>query len=196
MPMEGGGRMTTRRTFMQGAAAMATPMVLGGMPALAASANPRFVLFEESLAPAVAFARRARSHGIATHALEQGDITQAWLNAVRPAWRLGRATVAGLTTSSALFCLEQFACAHRMRVVFHAEHVLRADGAIEHQVQRSRQGVTASALQLAGSRWPQRLADSLLATRPVHATPRGHSLAALEPALPAGATLLTSWVIA
>lgn len=188
--------MTSRRAFMQIAAATAAPMALGGMPSLPSSgASARFVLFEESLAPAAAFARRARSHGIATLALEHGDITQAWLGAVRPAWQRGRSAIAGLTTPAALFCLEQFAFAHRMRVVFHAEHVLRADGAIEHQVQRSRQGVTASALQLAGSRWPQRLADSLLATRPVHATPRGHSLAALEPALPPGATLLTSWII-
>jgi hypothetical protein len=189
--------MTTRRTFMQIAAAAAAPMALRGAPALAtSSAGPRLALFEDSFAPAAAFAHRARFHGITPVAIHQGDITDAWLKTVRPAWRRENASITGVTTPAALFCLEQFAAAQGMRVVFHAEHVLRADGCVEHQVQRALQPTTATALRRAGQRWPQRLADMLANQRSQNSSRPGPSLAALEPALPPGATLLTSWIIA
>src|SRR5512139_1523801 len=189
--------MTTRRAFMQIAAAAAAPVALGGVPALSASGpGHQLVLFEESLAPAAAFGRRAQAHGIAARAIHQGDVTDAWLDAVRPAWRhSGRASIAGLTTPAALFCLEQLAFAHGLRVVFHAEHMLLPDGSARHQVLRARQPFAGAALDRAGSRWPRRLADSLLDHRPPGGARPGPSLAALEPALPGGATLLTSWII-
>ena len=126
----------------------------------------------------------------------QGDITDAWLKSVRPAWQRANASITGVTTPTALFCLEQFAWAQGMRVVFHAEHVLLPDGSVEHQVQRTTQPLSAVILRRAGERWPQRLADALANPRVRHMLRPGPSLAALEPALPAGAKLLTSWIIA
>lgn len=189
--------MTTRRAFLQVAAAAAAPAALGGMPGLASRGMPPdLVLFEETLAPAAAFARRVQSRGIAVRSLRHGDITDAWLRAVRPAWQRGRASIAGLTTPSALFCLEQFAFAQGLRVMYHAEHVLLPDGRVLHEVHRTQKPVSAALLQRAADRWPLRLADSIAHPRISRATRPGPSLAALAPALPAGATLLTSWIIA
>lgn len=145
---------------------------------------------------AMAFAVRLSRHGIPTLAIRSGDVTDAWLKSVRPAWQHGRASIAGLTTPGALFCLEQFAQGHGLRVVFHAEHVLLRDGSVQHEVQRAAQRVSAASLHRADHRWPQHLADALIATSPNGARRPGPSLSALEPALPAGATLLTSWIIA
>jgi hypothetical protein len=182
---------------MQIAAVAAAPAALGGIPRLPTSGSSHhLVLVEDSFAPAAAFALRAQVHGASLRLIRGGDITDAWLQSVRPAWQRGRASIAGLTTPSALFCLEQFAFAHGLRVVFHAEHVLLPDGRVTHQVQRSRQPITAATLDRAGGRWPQRLADTLVANRLVRAARPGPSLAALAPSLPAGSTLLTSWIIA
>jgi len=84
-------------------------------------------------------------------------------------------------------------------VVFHAEHIALPDGTIEHHVQRDAQmaRLTASTLRRAGTRWPARLANAMAArsTAPAGRRP-GPSLAALQPTLPEGAQLLTSWIIA
>jgi hypothetical protein len=69
---------------------------------------------------------------------------------------------------------------------------------VSHEVQRAGQlGNPVTALTRAGARWPQRLADALGAHRMLRAAARpGPSLAALQPPLPEGATLLSSWIIA
>ncbi|MCC6630781.1 MAG: hypothetical protein IT482_01810 [Gammaproteobacteria bacterium] len=188
--------MTTRRAFLQIATAAATPVALGGIPGINPRTGHHIVLFEDSQPPAGAFALRAQSQGFATRAIRHGDITEAWLKSVRPAWERRPASIAGLTTPAALFCFEELAFARGLRVVFHAEHMLLPDGSAQHQVQRAGHSLTASTLQRAGSRWPQRLADSLAASRLPRMARPGPSLASLEPALPAGATLLTSWIIA
>jgi hypothetical protein len=188
--------MTTRRAFMQIAAAAAAPVALGGLPKRACAAAHQIVLFEQSVAPAQSFARAARSQGVTAHSIREGDVTDAWLRTLRPAWQRGPAVIAGLTTPPALFCLEQLAFAHGLRVVFHSEHMLLPDGGVSHHVQRAHPPVTAGLLDRAGSRWPQRLADWLLELQPRTGKRPGPSLAALQPTLPEGATLLASWIIA
>jgi hypothetical protein len=171
-------------------------MALSGMPKRTSVDAHQIVLFEESVAPAQSFARAARSQGVLAHSIREGDVTDAWLRTLRPAWQRGPAVIAGLTTPPALFCLEQLAFAHGLRVVFHSEHMLMPDGGVSHHVQRTRNLVTAGLLDRAGSRWPQRLAESLLDSQPRTGPRPGPSLAALQPVLPGGATLLTSWIIA
>jgi hypothetical protein len=61
-------------------------------------------------------ARAARRRGMWVQAFE-GDVTDLWLNSLRPHWAAGRGAVTGLTSVSALFCLEQMACDERYRVV-------------------------------------------------------------------------------
>src|SRR5262245_6808370 len=147
--------MTSRREFLEAAALTALPAMAGvslagtanaaakataGSPAAlspAGAASPDFhlVLFDARYAEARATAMRvggAMRASAATHAIADGDITQVWLDHVGPAWQRGPAAIAGVTARPALFCLEQFALSSGLRVVFHAEHVVHADGRAEH----------------------------------------------------------------
>jgi len=207
--------MTSRREFLEAAALTAaiagaplaraassgaTAATAGGAAGPAA-ANPDFhlVLFDARYAPARSAATRMGRAGAAVHGLAEGDITQVWLDQIGPAWQRGPAIIAGITGRPALFCLEQFALSGGLRVVFHAEHVVHADGRTDHSVLRGAEsvGLSSSELAQAGAQWSARLADALARYRPDPARQRfGRSNAALEPALPAQAQLLTSWIIA
>jgi hypothetical protein len=195
--------MTTRRELLQLAACAALPTTLVASTAASASttaepADLHAVLVEASASGARAFGQRLAARGTTVHSLQGGDITTAWLTHVRPAWRQSPTTIAGLTTSSALFCFEQLAWSHGLRVVFHAEHIVHVDGSVEHALQRADGGtdITGATLLRANAAWPLRLADAMAARRVVPGNRQGPSMAALEPALPNGAQLLTSWVIA
>ena len=114
--------MPNRRQFLElGFAASIWPM-----PWTPAEAFPPFrlykAIFDKSYAPALDFAARMASRGIAVHAID-GDITGVWFNDLALRWRESPAAIAGLTEPEALFCLEQLAWDHRMRVVERAPHV-------------------------------------------------------------------------
>lgn len=211
--------MTSRREFLEAAALTAALPVIAGAPlagasipmapASAASApapagaahNAAFhhVLFDSRYSQAASAVARLGHAGTSVHALADGDITQVWLDHIGPAWQRGPAVVAGVTARPALFCLEQFALSSGMRVVFHAEHVVHANGRTEHSLLRGadRLGLTASDLTRAGEQWSARIVEALASYRPQVEAPRfGRSDAALEPALPPQAQLLTSWIIA
>jgi hypothetical protein len=79
------------------------------------------VIYDERFHDSLRFGDEAKALGVATHAI-QGDITDLWFKDLDLRWRQDKATVAGLTTESALFCLEQLAWDRRMRVVYRAEH--------------------------------------------------------------------------
>jgi hypothetical protein len=210
--------MTSRREFLEAAALTALPVVAGvslsgaavaatkPVPAnapsrasLSAAADFHLVLFDARYSEARSAATRIGGAGAATHALADGDITQVWLEQIGPAWQRGPAVIAGVTARPALFCLEQFALSSGLRVVFHAEHVVHADGRTDHVLLRGAESVGLSAVELAGAgaHWASRVADALVSYRPQSAGPRfGRSNAALEPVLPPQAQLLTSWIIA
>ena len=211
--------MTSRREFLEAAALTAALPAIAGTPlahaaiqavpaASASTAAPlgaatqhcfHHVLFDARYSQAMSAATRLDRAGTSVHALSDGDITQVWLDHIGPAWQRGPAVVAGVTARPALFCLEQFALSSGLRVVFHAEHVVHANGRTEHSLLRGadRIGLTAADLTRAGQQWSARIADALATYRSQVDAPRfGRSDAALEPALPPEAQLLTSWIIA
>jgi hypothetical protein len=202
--------MTSRREFLEAAALSAFPVAIAGSPVTAAASLKNtapntvpafnFVLFDARYSQARSVASRIIRAGATTlHALTDGDITQVWLNEIGPAWQRGPAVVAGLTARPALFCLEQFALSSGLRVVFHAEHIVRPDGQTDHSLLRGAESLrlSASDLKQAGSRWHTRIADALVEYRPQPAAERfGRSDAALEPDIPPQSQLLTSWIIA
>jgi hypothetical protein len=195
--------MTTRRTFIRIAASAAVPASVSLRAAASAGTSkprrePEAVIVDADHAAARSFGDRFSAQGSAVLSIHEGDVTASWLGHIRPMWSQRRATIAGLTTPAALFCLEQLAWPHGLRVVFHAEHILLADGSLSHQVQRDPQmaRLTASNLQRAGTRWPVRLAEAMAMRGATSSRRPGPSMAALHPQLPAGATLLTSWIIA
>jgi hypothetical protein len=192
--------MTSRRRFLQIAACTTLPLsikVFGGT----ATSLPHIhgVVIEDELAASRTLGRHLAIRGASGVSIREGDITAAWRETIQPLWRQGPATIAGLTSPSTLFCLEQLAWQHGLRVAFHAEHIVHADGITEHHVQRG--GLIAervsSALTNVGPNWPTRLALAMAShDAPSRAQRFGPSMAALEPTLPDGAQLLTSWIIA
>lgn len=81
-------------------------------------AGQRFdaMLYDARDARACAHARTLRDRVARMQAMH-GDPTAAWLDVLDPLWRDGPATVAGMTSPSALFCIEQLAHGHGMRVL-------------------------------------------------------------------------------
>jgi hypothetical protein len=90
------------------------------------------ILFDSRFASSRAFGAAAKSAGWETTAL-QGDVTGVWRHHLRPHWAGGRA-IAGMTTASSLFCLEQLAKDHWMRVVVRVEHRGSPPGTLAHRV--------------------------------------------------------------
>jgi hypothetical protein len=142
---------------------------------------------------------RLAAGGATLIAIPDGDVTQVWLQHIGPAWKRQPLTVTGLTARPALFCLEQFARDYGLRVVYHGEHIVHVEGRTEHRLLRGAQsaGLAPYDLSLAGWLWPARVAEAMANLS--HETPGerfGPSAAALNPSLPLGARLLTSWIIA
>jgi hypothetical protein len=198
--------LINRRKFLEAAALSSLPAIAVASPGLGAGRGPTpssgalpAVLIDARFAQARALGARLGDLGATVHTMPDGDITQVWLNHIRPAWKAQPLTVVGLTARPALFCLEQFALACGLRVVFHAEHVVHREGRTEHRVLRGAQatGVDAPDLALAGWLWPAHLAQAVAMHRRETGGERyGRSDAALSPTLPAGSRLLTSWIIA
>ena len=195
--------MTSRRDFLH-------VVALAGLPALASTAgfiaagkriplDLAMVLVDGRHPEACALGACLTRSAVAVRTLADGDITQIWLREIGPAWRARPLAVAGLTARPALFCLEQLAFGHGLRVVLHGEHVIDAGGQVQHSLLRGARESHLSVRELvhAGPLWPERIAAAIAVHRQQAPACRvGPSEAALEPTVPAGARLLTSWIIA
>lgn len=198
--------MINRRIFLEAAAASALPAISGArtkeapaQAAVPAHGTVHTCLIDERYAPSRTVGARLRAAGAEVRAIPDGDLTQVWLQHLGPAWREQPLTIAGLTARPALFCLEQLALGCGLRVVFHAEHVVHEQGRTEHHLLRGAPaaGIATVDLSLAGVLWPSRIAQAIATySIPAVRERHGRSEAALIPALPPGATLLTSWIIA
>jgi hypothetical protein len=196
--------MTNRRDFLQGAIWAALPVVAaaprpaGARAALAPACQA--ALIDERHAESRAFGAAFAERGVSVHALPDGDVTALWRESIGPTWRRAPVPVAGLTQAAVLFCLEQLGWSLGLRVVFHAQHVVSAARPARHKVLRSTAAggaVDARGLGMRGPQWPSYLASMVAShgapARQRHVPPTGMELA---PPLPAGAQLLTSWIIA
>ncbi len=133
--------MNRRRFCISGAAAAASLAAAGTVRFRARMANCALSVADYAIATApvdtVVFDRRfsaSRAFGAAAAQNGRrtlgyvGDITALWFHDLGPGWVRGRAAVAGMTTSPALFCLEQLAKDHRMRVKVRVERPHAAPG--------------------------------------------------------------------
>jgi hypothetical protein len=194
--------MTNRREFLERVMWASAPFVVGMDRARATerSASPfHAVVIDDRFAASREFGVRLAGDGARLHAIDNGEITDLWLRDIRPTWRRGPVPVAGLTQAPVLFCLEQLAWSHGMRVVFHAEHIV-TPSTVSHRVHRCDARLAPldeRALASVGPRWSLRVADSIASYRPQGKSKRvGPTCAGLDPSMPADATLLTSWIIA
>lgn len=155
------------------------------------------VLFDSRFAACRAFGAAAALAGQSVHAL-QGDVTALWVRHLRPRWGAGGA-VAGMTTASSLFCLEQLAKDHWMRVVVRVEHSRWPDGTVAHSVTAAEPMMSRTRAALEDARgWPDRLQSTLSACVRSTEQPRvaRHRLGARRDEPSAAAGDLVSWVIA
>jgi hypothetical protein len=155
------------------------------------------VLFDSRFAASRAFGAAADLAGKSVHAL-QGDVTALWVQHLRRRWGAGGA-VGGMTTPSSLFCLEQLAKDHWMRVVVRIEHSRWPDGRAVHRVTAAEPMMSLTRAALEDARgWPDRLVSTLSAcvrsTEPPRIV-RFLSGAGLDEPSAAVADLV-SWVIA
>lgn len=182
-------------------AASALP-ITAGVPLRTAAAPPAWpsnpvrlykAIFDDRYAESLAFAEHAHRFGVVTHGI-RGDITDLWYYDLHLRWRNGPAAIAGLTAINSLFCLEQLAWDHRMRVVFRAEHKRLPDGRIEHELSGPESLLQrAPDLNSGGEDWGRGIAG--LVTR----CPEGRCQAAKATIItPSAGTAddLVSWVIA
>jgi hypothetical protein len=194
--------MASRREFLEqvgwtGMGWSILPLVNG--PA-GASQLPPAVRRDSLHAVLVDVGSHLKVHGAPLRVVTDGEITELWLREIQPAWKQQPVALAGLTGSSTLFCLEQLAWSHGMRVAFHAEHMILPSLRVVHTVHWRDPSLAAMderALTDAGQDWSGRIADVFASydlRLPI--TAAGPSCAGLEPAMPAGASLLTSWIIA
>jgi hypothetical protein len=85
-----------------------------GVPALFA------VIFDQRFAAARTFASAAAWRGNRIFGYS-GDLTSVWLQEIEPRWAARAGALAGISTPTALFCLEQLAAQHWLRVVTRIE---------------------------------------------------------------------------
>jgi hypothetical protein len=103
-----------------GTAAVALPLgrtMPPNLTAVATGQSPPFaVIFDQRYAAAHAFADAMAwcGHKVFGYA---GDITAVWVREIEPRWTRRAGALAGMSTRSALFCLEQLASQHWLRVV-------------------------------------------------------------------------------
>jgi hypothetical protein len=129
------GRMKRREFVLAGiTAAGAVTCALApvrGSPAfpptpIPAGKRPLFaVIYDRRFEAAQAFANAAawRGHKVLGY---DGDLTAVWLREIEPRWSRRAGALAGMSTPTALFCLEQLAAQHWLRVVTRNEQRMGA----------------------------------------------------------------------
>jgi hypothetical protein len=90
-----------------------------------------------------------------------GDITALWASDLRLRWSAGDGAVAGMTTAASLFCLEQLAKEHWMRVVIRAEHAISEGYEIAHRLTASEPMIARMRSALVAQDWSTKLPAAL-----------------------------------
>jgi hypothetical protein len=101
-----------------------------------------------------------------------GDITELWSRDLRLRWSAGGGAIGGLTTARTLFCLEQLAKDHWMRVVIRAEHTISEGHEIAHRLTAPEMLIARMRAALAAEDWPTKLPAVLTACRGVNGAAR------------------------
>lgn len=95
--------------------------------------SPQAVVSDQRFASSRRYGAQAASSGV-RHLPIHGDVTALWETLGRE-WRNGPTVLAGMTARQPLFCLEQLAHDHGLRVVLRIEHELAGNGLVRHRIQ-------------------------------------------------------------
>jgi hypothetical protein len=187
-----------RRTFCLGSAAAVVCCRVErtfGVPNPGVPVVLDHVLFDSRYAECRSFAAAARRSGHETAALE-GDVTPVWYGMLRSRWAAGGGAIAGMTAPSSLFCLEQLAKDHWMRVVIRIAH---RPGIPSHRITASDCMLTRSCAALSGSpAWPEHVTGLLTTCERARNQPRSTRTIPRSDSDPSASRSvnLVSWVIA
>ncbi len=200
-----------RRTFCLGSAAAAVCGHTDGVFAAACKGaagpgvgNPGAairlgqVLFDSRYAECRSFAAAAHRSGNEIVAF-QGDVTRLWRDMLHPRWAAGGGAIAGMTTPSSLFCLEQLAKDHWRRVVIRIDHRRSVAGLPSHRVTASEPMLSRTFAALNHHQeWTERVMDLLSTYERARGRPRSTCLVSGADTDPCTSTQsdLVSWVIA
>ncbi len=108
-----------RRDFVAAVTAAGTAAgAFAAAPALAGHTGyPVFaIVFDQRYEAARSYGKAAATRGNTVFGYH-GDLTSVWREEIEPKWARRAGGLAGMTTSPALFCLEQLAAQHWLRVV-------------------------------------------------------------------------------
>jgi hypothetical protein len=186
----------SRRRFLKtGAVVSVAPFVpLAGVAGNASAMHLGAVIIEAGAGEARAFGRRLGTHGLAIRPI-RGDITPVWYGHLDALWRTQPTAIAGMTRRPALFCLEQLARDHGMRVIHHAWHLDEGANAVAHVRARTAAAFRRADLDRSGAQWTRALADEFISLSTEQSgTARGFAGGSLDAAFDEHA--LHSWVIA
>lgn len=120
--------MPNRREFLQTSAVVSAIALNGVLPANGAAIGERprvplsWALYDDRYAEGRSFAEAASAQGIATRALDDGDITRFWYDELDVLWRREPAAIAGLTQFGPMLVIEQLAADRRMHLTLRGEH--------------------------------------------------------------------------
>jgi hypothetical protein len=146
-------------------------------PARSAARTPsvrlyKFV-FDRRYSAARAFGAAAeRTRSTAEIVAIGGDITALWARDLRVHWSAGGGAIAGMTTARTLFCLEQLAKDHWMRVVLRAEHAISEGKEIAHRLTASEPMIARMVPALLAEEWPTGIPAALTTCRGADGAPR------------------------
>jgi hypothetical protein len=163
-----------------------------------AAAIPLYrTVYDARFRAARAFAARARMLGARLKRID-GDITDLWYNDLDLRWKQGPVAIAGLTDTSALFCLEHLAWgAGRLRVVYRADHWRHHDGRVMHRMPKQVAAATPP-LGADPAEWGRRAADLIVLHRGSERTEAASmgGNASSRASSDTAAEHLVSWIIA
>ena len=157
-----------RRIFCLTSAAAAISGSMAGLGSLSASARKvplHQFIYDRRYPAGRAFGATAESaDSSAAIAAIDGDITALWLYGLRSQWSAGGSgAIAGMVTARTLFCLEQLARDHWMRVVVRAEHAISQGHEAEHRLTASEPMIARMRWALRDRDWPMKMPAALAA---------------------------------
>jgi hypothetical protein len=155
--------MPNRREFLQTSAVVSAIAANGvlvheveGIGARSAVALD-LALYDDRYAEGRRFAAVAGAQGVATRALDNGDITRLWYEELERLLRRELVAIAGFTQFGPMFVVERLAAERGMRIALRIEHRGMPDGTLTHVFEGPRETL-ALARASENSDWPALMA--------------------------------------
>jgi hypothetical protein len=156
--------MPNRREFLQTGAAVSAIAANGGIvrSAGAVGGAPPVALaravYDDRYAEGRRFAAVVGAQGVATRALDDGDITRFWYDELEPLLRREAVAISGFTQFGPMFVVERLAAERGLRSVLHVEHRISTDGMVSHVLAGPRETLALAAGFETRSDWPALMA--------------------------------------